>query len=167
MVMNIQKFTQKSIEAIQNAQTISIENQNAQIEQEHLLLSLLEQENSLIKELIKKIGDEEAIEHEVRKIVSNKHKMTGGARPNDGIYVSQDVDKILANAETTAKKMKDEYVSVEHIMLSIFDNANRELKDLFRTYNITKNEFLKVLSQVRGNTRVTTDNPEETYDVLK
>ena len=165
--MNIQKFTQKSIEAIQNAQTISIENQNAQIEQEHLLLSLLEQENSLIKELIKKIGDEEAIEHEVRKIVSNKPKMTGGARPNDGIYVSQDVDKILANAETTAKKMKDEYVSVEHIMLSIFDNANRELKDLFRTYNITKNEFLKVLSQVRGNTRVTTDNPEETYDVLK
>ena len=101
--MNIQKFTQKSIEAIQNAQTISIENQNAQIEQEHLLLSLLEQENSLIKELIKKIGDEEAIEHEVRKIVSNKPKMTGGARPNDGIYVSQDVDKILANAETTAK----------------------------------------------------------------
>ena len=165
--MNIQKFTQKSIEAIQNAQTISIENQNAQIEQEHLLLSLLEQENSLIKELIKKIGDEEAIEHEVRRIVSNKPKMTGGARPNDGIYVSQDVDKILANAETTAKKMKDEYVSVEHIMLSIFDNANRELKDLFRTYNITKNEFLKVLSQVRGNTRVTTDNPEETYDVLK
>ena len=165
--MNIQKFTQKSIEAIQNAQTISIENQNAQIEQEHLLLSLLEQENSLIKELIKKIGDEEAIEHEVRKIVSNKPKMTGGARPNDGIYVSQDVDKIFADAETTAKKMKDEYVSVEHIMLSIFDNANRELKDLFRTYNITKNEFLKVLSQVRGNTRVTTDNPEETYDVLK
>ena len=165
--MNIQKFTQKSIEAIQNAQTISIENQNAQIEQEHLLLSLLEQENSLIKELIKKIGDEEAIEHEVRRIVSNKPKMTGGARPNDGIYVSQDVDKILADAETTAKKMKDEYVSVEHIMLSIFDNANRELKDLFRTYNITKNEFLKVLSQVRGNTRVTTDNPEETYDVLK
>ena len=165
--MNIQKFTQKSIEAIQNAQTISIENQNAQIEQEHLLLALLEQENSLIKELIKKIGDEEAIEHEVRRIVSNKPKMTGGARPNDGIYVSQDVDKILADAETTSKKMKDEYVSVEHIMLSIFDNANRELKDLFRTYNITKNEFLKVLSQVRGNTRVTTDNPEETYDVLK
>ena len=132
-----------------------------------MLLALLEQENSLIKELIKKIGDEEAIEHEVRRIVSNKPKMTGGARPNDGIYVSQDVDKILANAETTAKKMKDEYVSVEHIMLSIFDNANRELKDLFRTYNITKNEFLKVLSQVRGNTRVTTDNPEETYDVLK
>ena len=132
-----------------------------------MLLALLEQENSLIKELIKKIGDEEAIEHEVRRIVSNKPKMTGGARPNDGIYVSQDVDKILADAETTAKKMKDEYVSVEHIMLSIFDNANRELKDLFRTYNITKNEFLKVLSQVRGNTRVTTDNPEETYDVLK
>lgn len=84
-----------------------------------------------------------------------------------GIYVSQEVDLVLANAETIAKNMKDDYVSVEHIMLAIFDNANRQIKDLFKKYNINKNEFLKVLLEVRGNTRVTTDNPEETYDALK
>ena len=97
--MNIQKFTQKSLESIQNAQTLAIENQNAQVEQEHLLLALLEQENSLIKELIKKIGDEESIENEIRNKIESKPKMTGGARPSDGIYVSQDVDKVLADSE--------------------------------------------------------------------
>ena len=165
--MNIQKFTQKSLEAIQNAQTLAMENQNAQVEQEHLLLALLEQENSLIKELIKKIGDEESIENEIRNKIENKPKMTGGARPSDGIYVAQDVDKVLADSESIAKKMKDEYVSVEHIMIGIFDNANSKIKDLLRRYSITKNEFLKALSDVRGNTRVTSDNPEDTYDVLK
>ncbi len=165
--MNIQKFTQKSIEAIQNAQNIAIENQNSQVEQEHIILALLEQENSLIKELIKKIGSEENFEEDVRKNIQDKPKMIGGARQNDGIYVSQDVDIVLANAETIAKKMKDEYVSVEHIMLSIFDNANKDVKEILRRHNITKNEFLKALSSVRGNTRVTTDNPESTYDALK
>ena len=165
--MNIQKFTQKSIEAIQNAQNIAIENQNAQVEQEHILLVLLEQENSLINELLKKMGISENFEQQVKTKISNKPKMTGGARPNDGIYVAQDVDLVLTNAETIAKKMKDEYVSVEHIMLSLIDNANRELKEMFRTFSVTKNEFLKALSSVRGNTRVTTDNPEETYDALK
>ncbi len=165
--MNIQKFTQKSLEAIQNAQTLAIENQNAQVEQEHLLLALLEQENSLIKELIKKIGDEDSIENEVRNKIDNKPKMTGVARPSDGIYVAQDVDKVLADSESIAKKMKDEYVSVEHIMLAIFNNANSNIKDIFRRYSITKNEFLKALSDVRGNARVTSDNPEDTYDVLK
>ena len=165
--MNIQKFTQKSLEAIQNAQTLAIENQNAQVEQEHLLLALLEQENSLIKELIKKIGDEESVENEIRNKIESKPKMTGGARPSDGIYVSQDVDKVLADSESIAKKMKDEYVSVEHIMLAIFNNANNDVKEILRRYSITKNEFLKALSSVRGNTRVTSDNPEDTYDVLK
>ena len=93
--------------------------------------------------------------------------MTGGSRPNDSIYVSQDVDQVLNDAEKTATKMKDDYVSVEHIMLAIFDDANKNLKELFKTFNITKNTFLKALSSVRGNTRVTTDNPEETYDALK
>ena len=165
--MNIQKFTQKSLEAIQNAQTLAIENQNAQVEQEHLLLALLEQENSLIKELIKKIGNENNVENEIRKKIESKPKMTGGARPSDGIYVAQDVDKVLADSESIAKKMKDEYVSVEHIMLAIFNNANSNIKEIFRRYSITKNEFLKALSDVRGNTRVTSDNPEDTYDVLK
>ena len=165
--MNIQKFTQKSIEAIQNAQNIAIENQNAQVEEEHILLALLEQENSLINELLKKMGVSENFEQQVKTKILNKPKMTGGARPNDGIYVAQDVDLVLTNAESIAKKMKDEYVSVEHIMLSLIDNANRELKEMFRTFSITRNEFLKALSSVRGNTRVTTDNPEETYDALK
>ena len=165
--MNIQKFTQKSLEAIQNAQNLATENQNPQIEQEHLLLALLEQENSLIKELIKKIGNEEIIEDEVRKNVLGKPKVTGGARQANNIYVSQDVDYVLTNAEKVAKNMKDEYVSVEHIMLSLFDNLNSDLKGLFREYGISKNDFLKALSKVRGNRRVTTDNPEETYDALK
>ena len=141
--MNIQKFTQKSLEALQEAQNIATENQNPQVEQEHLLLALLEQENSLIKELIKKIGNEEVIEEDVRKKVLNKPKITGGARQANNIYVSQDLDLTLANAEKIAKNMKDEYVSVEHIMISLFDNFNSELKSLFREHGITKNDFLK------------------------
>ena len=165
--MNMQKFTQKSLEAIQDSQTIAIENQNAQVEQEHLLLALLQQDNSLIKELLKKIGTSENFENELENIISKMPKVVGGARPSNGIYVSQDLDITLTNAEIIAKKMKDEYVSVEHIMLSMFDNGNRKIKDLFRTFNVNKNEFLKALTSVRGNTRVTTDNPEETYDALK
>ena len=165
--MNIQKFTQKSVEAIQKAQSIAIENQNSQIEQEHILLALLEQDNSLIKELLKKMGTSENFEEEVKNTISKKPRMTGGSRPNDSIYVSQDVDRVLNDAEKTATKMKDEFVSVEHIMLALFDDANRDVKELFRTFNITKSAFLKALSSVRGNTRVTTDNPEETYDALK
>ena len=165
--MNIQKFTQKSLEAIQSAQTLAVENQNAQVEQEHLLLALLEQDNSLIKELLKKISTTEGMEEELRNIISNMPRVTGGATQSDSIYVSQDVNKTLADAENIAKKMKDEYVSVEHIMIGIFDNANSKIKDLLRRYSITKNEFLKALSEVRGNTRVTSDNPEDTYDVLK
>ena len=165
--MNLKKFTQKSLEALQDAQSLATENQNPQVEQEHLLLALLEQENSLIKELIKKIGNEERVEIEVRKLVLNKPKVTGGGRQTNNIYVSQDLDITLANAEKVAKNMKDEYVSVEHIMLSLFDNFNVSLKNIFREYGITKNEFLKALSEVRGNRRVTSDNPEETYDALK
>ena len=165
--MNVQKFTQKSLEAIQNAQSIALENQNAQIEQEHLMLALLEQEESLIKELLKKMGVSSNFENTLKSKINQMPKMSGGARPNDSIYVSRDVDLTLNDAEKIASKMKDEYVSVEHIMLSIFDNANSQIKELFRTYNVNKSEFLKALSSVRGNTRVTTDNPEETYNALK
>ena len=165
--MNAQKFTQKSLEAIQDAQTIATQNQNSQIEQEHLLLALLEQEDSLIKELLKKIGISENFENELRGNIERFPKMTGGARKADSIYISQDVDLVLSASEKIADKMKDEYISVEHIMLAIFDNANRNIKDLFKKYNLNKNDFLKALSNVRGNTRVTSDNPESTYDVLK
>ena len=165
--MNIQKFTQKSVEAIQNAQSIAVQNQNPQIEEEHLLLALLEQNSSLIKELLKKTGIPQTFENTLKNEINKKPKVTGGARPSDSIYISQEVEIVLANSEKLADKMQDEYVSVEHIMLSLIDNANSNLNDLFRKYNITKNEFLKALSSVRGNTRVTTDNPEETYNVLK
>ena len=165
--MDAQKFTQKSLEAIQGAQSIAIENQNAQIEEEHLLLALLNQEDSLIKELLKKMNIPQEFEKELNNRIESLPKMTGGARQANSIYVSQDVDQVLTNSEKIANKMKDEYISVEHIMLSIIDNANSYLKNLFKKYRLTKNEFLKALESVRGNTRVTSDNPESTYDVLK
>ena len=165
--MNPNKFTQKSLEAIQNAQNIAIQNGNAQIEQEHIILALLEQEESLIKELLMKMEVSEYFEQEVREKVNNKPRMTGASRQANNIYVAQDVDIALTNAESIANKMKDEYVSVEHLFISLIDNGNREVKELFKKYNINKNAFLKALSSVRGNTRVTSDNPESTYDVLK
>ena len=165
--MNAQKFTQKSLEAIQNAQNLAVQNQCSQIEEEHLLLALLEQEDSLIKELLKKIGIADGFENDLKKEVQNKPRMTGGARSADSIYVAQDVDLVLANSEQIANKMQDEYVSVEHIMLALFDNPNKEIKELFNRYKLNKNDFLKALSKVRGNTRVTSDNPESTYNVLK
>jgi len=165
--MNIQKFTQKSLEAIQNAQTIAVQNQNSQVEQEHILLALLEQENSLIKELLKRIGTPENFQEEITKKIEKMPKMTGGARQAGSIYVAQDVEQVLANSEKIAQNMKDEYVSVEHIMLALIENPNKEIKETLKTHNITKNNFLKELAKVRGNTRITTDNPESTYDVLK
>ena len=113
------------------------------------------------------MGIPQTFENTLKNEINKKPKVTGGARPSDSIYISQEVEIVLANSEKLADKMQDEYVSVEHIMLSLIDNANSNLNDLFRKYNITKNEFLKALSSVRGNTRVTTDNPEETYNVLK
>ena len=165
--MDAQKFTQKSLEAIQEAQNIAIENQNAQIEEEHLMLALVNQEDSLIKELLKKMNISQEFEDELNNKIANLPKMTGGARQANSIYVSQEVDAVLANSEKIAKRMKDEYISVEHIMIAIMDNANSYLKNLFKKYGLNKNEFLKVLSSVRGNTRVTSDNPESTYDVLR
>ena len=166
--MNTQKFTQKSLEAIQRAQELAVLNKNAQIEQEHMLLSLLEQENSLIKELIKNMNvNYPDFENAVKEKINRKAKIMGGARPNNGYYVAQDVDTVLTLSEDIAKNMNDEYVSVEHIMLSILDNANSEVKELLKKYNINKDKFLEVLAKVRGNTRVTSDNPESTYNVLK
>ena len=165
--MDIQKFTQKSLEIIQASQNIAIENQNSQIEQEHLLLALISGEDSLIKELLTKMNVSKEFEKEVEKKVESKPKIIGGARENGKIYISQDVDLALAGAEKSAKRMKDEYISVEHIMLGLIDNANKDIEKLFKDFNITKDKFLKVLLEVRGNTRVTTDNPESTYDALK
>ena len=130
--MNAQNFTQKSIEAINNAQKLAIEYQNPQVEVEHILLALLDQDNSLVKELIKKMGVIENFEKDIKRRIENMPRVTGGARPSNGIYVSQDVDIVLQNSENIAKKMKDEYVSVEHIMLAIIDNVSGELKEIFK-----------------------------------
>ncbi len=165
--MNIQKFTKKSLETIQTAQNIAVENKNSQVELLHLLLALIEQDNSLIKELFIKMNIPNDFEFDLKSKVEKMPKVIGGARESDKIYVSQDVDLVLVDSEKIAEKMKDDYVSVEHIMLSIFDNSNKEVKELFKKYNVTKNAFLKALSSVRGNARVTSDTPEETYDALK
>ena len=165
--MNMQKFTQKSLEALQNAQQIAIQNQNSQVEQEHLMLALINDENGLIKELLEKMKISNEFKAQIEKVVKNKPKIISNTNKNESIYVSQDLEQALIEAEKIANNMKDEYVSVEHIMLGIIDKANRELANLLKTFNITKSKFLKVLSEVRGGARVTNDNPEETYDVLK
>ena len=165
--MNMQKFTQKSLEALQNAQQIAIQNQNSQVEQEHLMLALINDENGLIKELLEKMKISKEFKAQIEKVVKNKPKIISNTNQNESIYVSQDLEQALIEAEKIANNMKDEYVSVEHIMLGIIDKANRELANLLKTFNITKSKFLKVLSEVRGGARVTNDNPEETYDVLK
>ena len=164
--MNTQKLTQKSIEVIQKAQSIAIEHQNQQIEQLHILDALLTIDDSLIKQLFKRMKVNENFENVVEDEINKLPKVVS-ARKMDSLYVAPDVDEMLNDAEKTAEKMKDEYVSVEHLMLSLFNKGNQKIKELFKTFNINKNEFMKVLSDVRGNTRVTSDNPEETYDVLK
>ena len=164
--MNTQKLTQKSIEVIQKAQSIAIDNQNQQIEQVHILGALLTVDDSLIKQILKRMKVNDNFENSVMDEVRKLPKVMG-SRKMDSVYVAQDVDEMLNDAEKIAEKMKDEYVSVEHLMLALFNKGNQKVKELFKLFNINKNEFMKVLSEVRGNTRVTSDNPEETYDVLK
>ena len=166
--MNAQKFTQKSLEAIQEANNLALSNNNMQIEQEHLLYALLTIDQSLIAQLIKKMGkDPQALAQAVKQEIDKMPGVTGSGREAGKIYVAQDVDTVLAKAENIADSMKDEYVSVEHLMLSLMENPNRNLKEIFKLFDIRKNDFLKVLQEVRGNTRVTSDSPEGTYDVLK
>jgi len=166
--MNAQKFTQKSLETIQLANNLALENNNMQIEQEHLLYALLKIDQSLIAQLLKKMGkDPQAFMQAVKQEIDKMPGVTGSGREAGKIYIAQDVDMVLAKAETIADSMKDEYVSVEHLMISLMENPNQHLKDLFKLFDIQKNDFLQVLQQVRGNTRVTSDSPEDTYDVLK
>ena len=168
MTMNAQKFTQKSLEAIGLAQDTAIEYQNMQVEQQHLLYALLTQEQGLIHELLVKMKvDTQAMLSDLTFQLANIPKVTGTGREADKIYVAQDVDQALNSAEKIAANMKDEFVSVEHLFLSLLDNANDKLKQLFKDYHITKDTFLKILMGVRGATRVTTNTPEDTYDALK
>ena len=165
--MNVQKLTQKSIEAIQSAQDIAIEYQNNAIEPEHLLYSLLNQENGLIPQLMTKMNVEnQSFSNSVLSVISQMPKVSGSGRQSGTVYISNEADRIMVNAEQQAKNMKDEYVSVEHIFLAIIENPTNKLKEIFKVFSIDKNKFLKVLMEVRGNTKVTNQNPEETYDVL-
>ena len=166
--MNAQKFTQKSLEAVQTANNIALENNNIQIEQEHLLYALLTMDESLIAQLLKKMEkDPQAVAQAVKQQIDKMPGVTGSGREAGKIYIAQDVDSVLAKAEGIADSMKDEYVSVEHLMIALLENPNKNLREIFKLFSIQKNEFLKVLQQVRGNTRVTSDSPESTYDVLK
>lgn len=166
--MNAQKFTEKSIEAIRSANQTAVEYKHNAIGQEHMLYALLAQDGGLIPQLFQKMEKEtESFRQILKRKLGEMPSVTGGSRPADSVYVSQDADMALNEAEKQADRMKDEYVSVEHIMLGLFETANRTLTELFRTFSITRNDFLKALMEVRGNQRVTGQNPEETYDVLK
>ena len=166
--MNAQKFTQQSLEAIREAQNLTVEHQNMQLEQEHLLAALLTQEQGLVPELLLKMGiPAEQVEADALRAVDGLPKVTGSGREAGKIYVSEDVDKTLTAAERKAESMKDEYVSVEHLFLCLIELADDTLARLFRQYGIEKNAVLKGLMGIRGNTRVTSDSPEGTYDALK
>lgn len=161
--MNLQKFTQKSLEAIQNAQSNAVEYGNPQLDQQHLLLALLQQEDGLIPGLLQKMninvnGLTQAVENEVKRLP----RVSGGET-----RVAVDLEKALTAAEKLAENMTDEYVSVEHIFMAMVNAPNAALKELFRQYNVNKDSFMKILATVRGNTRVTSDSPEATYDALK
>ena len=161
--MNINKFTQKSIQAVQGCEKLAYEFGNQQVGQEHLLASLLQLEDSLILKLITKMeisGDR--FKNEAEQLINKLPKVSGSGQ----IYINNDLNKVLINAEDEAKAMGDEYVSVEHLFLCLIKEANKSLKDLFKNYGIDRNRFLQALSTVRGNQRVVSDNPEATYDTL-
>ena len=161
--MNIQKFTQKSIEAVNTCEKLAMEYGNQELEQEHLLYALLTIEDSLILKLIEKMEiNSEHFLGRAKSAVEKRVKVQGG-QP----YVGQYLNKALISAEDEAKRMGDEYVSVEHLFLAILQNPNKEIKAIFQEYGITRERFLKALSEVRGNQRVTSDNPEATYDTLE
>ncbi len=165
--MNLQKFTQKSIDAIQAAQSLVIEYGNQQLEQSHLFLALIKQENGLIGELVKNIGlSVDELAYALEKSVNRIPKVQSSTQA-EKIYISRDVESALEDAEKQAEKMRDEFISVEHIMLGLISKPDASVKEILSQYRITKEIFLAALKSVRGNRNVTTDNPEDTYDVLK
>ena len=166
--MNIEKFTQKSIEAIKSAQSMAGENGNNSIGEEHLLAALLSQADGLVGEIIKSIGaSPETLLSKTEEEISKMPKISGSGYDPNNIYISQELNKALTAAEKQAKKMQDDYVSVEHILLGLIENPNDTLKSLFREQNITEPRVLEALKSIRGNQKVKSDNPEDTYDVLK
>ena len=166
--MNLNQFTQKSLEAIQSAQSLAVENGNQQVGQSHLLLSMLQQNDGLIGQLLSRMGVPlDSFTSAVTGAVGALPKVSGGGREADKIYVSQALDQALNAAEKQAGRMRDDFVSVEHLFLGLLQEPEAALKQLFKTFDITEQRFLTALKDVRGNARVTSDNPEETYDVLQ
>ena len=167
-MLNTNNLTQKSMEAISTAQSIAVSYQNMNIEQQHILLALLQAEEGLIPQLIKKMGaDASQLTRLTEQSAAGIPKVTGSGRDPEKVYVSPDVDKAFTAAEEKAKQMKDEYISVEHLFIGLLEKPNSQLKDIFAKCGITEKAFLQALEQVRGSVRVTGQNPEETYDVLK
>ncbi len=161
--MNISKFTQKSMEAVNQCEKVAFDYGHQEIEQEHLLYTLLTIEDSLIKKLIEKMEiDGDVFLAQVEGLLKKRPKVSGGK-----VYIGQNLNKVLIYSEDEAKAMGDEYVSVEHLFLSMLKNPNREIKELFANFRIDRERFLQVLSTVRGNQKVTSDNPEATYDTLE
>ncbi len=166
--MNQNKYTQKSLEAIQEAKTLTTAYQHQTMEQVHLLLSLLQQERGLIPQLLKKMGlTVESFEAAATAGVRKLPVVTGGGREADKFYISRGMDSLLAQAEEQAKQMKDDFVSVEHLFLAMLDTADQTVLPLFTDYCITKEAVLRALQEIRGSARVTTDNPEDTYEALE
>ncbi len=166
--MNAQKLTQKSIEAIQDAQRILNENHNQELNQEHLLLALARQEDGLIGSMLTKMNvDRDAFMRDLENRIDRFPKVTGGARKADEIYIAQTLDDALNEAEKQAENMKDDYTSVEHLFLGILMRPTKDVRELLNRYGINVTKFLGVLKDTRGNVRVTTDSPEDTYDSLK
>ena len=169
-VMNMaeNKYTQKSLEAINGAQAIATEYSNQQLEQAHLLSALLKEDNSLIPQLLRKMGkDVPQITAQVKALVEKCPRVSGAAREQGKIYISQDLDKAITAAAKISQRMKDEYISVEHLFLALLENPDRDLANLFKQHDIRKEGFLQVLSTVRGAAQVTSDNPEDTYNALQ
>ena len=161
--MNINKFTQKSIEAVNQCEKIAYDHGHQEIDQEHFLYSLLTIDDSLIASLLEKMGiNKETFLSQVHEVLNKKPKVSGGQ-----VYMSNDLNQVLLHGEDEMKAMKDEYVSVEHLFLAMIKHSNKAVKELFRAYGITRDRFLQVLSQIRGGQKVTSDNPEETYDSLE
>ena len=166
--MNMNKFTQKSLSAIQSAKDLATEHGNPQIEQPHLLAALLGDNDGFIPQLCTAMGmTVPSFQAAVRAELEKLPKVSGGAREEGKIYIAADVDKALQGAEQAANAMHDEYISVEHIFLGLLDKGSSAMADLFRTYNVTREKVMQALAAVRGNQRVTSDNPEETYNALK
>ena len=166
--MDLNKFTQKSMEAINQAENKALRNGNTEIDLEHLLLALLEQQEGLIPHLFNKMDiSQGSFQQEVEKLLQKKPQVSGPGRESGKIYVSQSVNNVLLNAEDEAKRLTDEYISVEHLFLALIkETQHSNLRDIFNTFNITRDRFLKTLTDVRGNQRVTSNNPETTYEAL-